>query len=126
MGLSPEIVMLLMYAIALMMILLGVAIDSRRVNRKLDNILALLTTSEHDKHNIGYGNNERQDIFPNQSNFATPENSNRYKAKKQDKNHIYSRAFAHIKSIANIITGKQPNANKTIQNLTLRMQHKGL
>jgi len=112
MGIPSEVIMLLMYSIA-MMILLGIAINSRRVHRKLNKILSLLTTDEHNKHNIGYSKDKGQDMLPNQSNLTTPENSNCYKAEKQNKNHAYYRAFTHIKSITNIITRKQLNANKT-------------
>ena len=103
MKLSIEVTMLLMYSIALMMIFLGVAINSRRVHRKLNRILSLLATDKDNEHNISYGKNKRQNILPAQSNLATPKNGDRDKPEKKNCNGAYGRAFAHIKSIAQVI-----------------------
>jgi len=55
MKLSAEVVMLVVYALSLSMILLGVAVNSVRVHRKLNRIISLLGTSEDDKQKVSYG-----------------------------------------------------------------------
>jgi len=44
--LSPEVIMLAVYAISITMIILGIVIGFSRLHRKLDNILSLLTKAD--------------------------------------------------------------------------------
>lgn len=55
MKLSADVVMLVVYALSLSMILLGVAINSVRVHRKLNRIILLLGTNENDKQEVSHG-----------------------------------------------------------------------
>ena len=73
MELSPEVIMLTIYAVSITMIILGVAIGFSRLHQKLNKILFLLAhRNKYNSSHICDNKDDRQNKFPNSHYVAKP------------------------------------------------------
>lgn len=96
MELSPETIMLAVYAISITMVILGVAIGFSRLHQKLNNILLLLTKADkHNDNQICNTQNNGQDIFPASRQVTEPDKTPQNNPNKDDCDNKDSRIAGH-------------------------------
>ena len=96
MTLPSDMTLLFLFTLALLMVMIATAIDSVRINRKLNAILRLLDSNTEDKDNVCRTKNNRHDSLPDDRYSARPKNNLRHDAYKNDKNNNYSGTSSHV------------------------------
>ena len=98
MELPPEVIMLACFTVSLLMIMLGTAINGRRIHKKLDRILSIIISASTNINNsiqIRNNKNNRQDIFPTGCQDAKPDKIPQDNPNKDDCNNTDPRVSSH-------------------------------